>query len=158
MEASWSPQRHLLELVDEVLAWSSRVTQTLEPDERALFDSAIEEARKRQVPRLAADLERADPEDFEAAGFSYAQAISKTRSASISMDLVEAHPFRTRKGVTFDSELLAGALGAVKEVLQSAKNLSKWIEGITELVGVAGAAAQRANSLRKLLQRRRTRS
>jgi hypothetical protein len=161
----WDPGLHLLEFVNDVVNWADDLGVVLPEDERELLSAATVEARRSLFTALERDFTRlreTDPEAFEAAGFSQAQATFKTQVAREAMK--EAiRPARWRRRINWKGTLegLGTALDAIKEVLSSIESLSKWIEAAGEIVGVLGSgvrlAAEKSGLIAGYLKRRELR-
>ncbi len=142
--ADWSPTEDLIGFVEDVVAWTDPIGSTyLDRDQIAMLDAARVEIREVQVPAIRRELEQAGGEQLQAAGFSREQALFKMMMARRAMAATERRAqgrgpqlWRpTREG-------LESAVGAIKEVLGSISSLSKWIEAVSELVGVVGSGVK----------------
>jgi hypothetical protein len=108
-------------------------------EEGEAFAAAAKEIRAFQVERVKSDLRDTRVGEFEAAGFSPSQAEFKLIVAERAID--EALK-PSRRSETLLPRRVWRAVGKVKVVLSSIKSLSKWLEALDELVGMAGELAK----------------
>ena len=146
-EAVWNPAEHVLAFINDLVEWAGRMGAVhLTEEESALLAAATSEFDTTQLPQLRRELQRADRDDFDAAGFSESQAVFKTSVARRTMENAERRSRGFFRWLKRSGKALQVALDAVMEVLGSISSLSKWIEAAKELLGIVGSGIKSAGA------------
>jgi hypothetical protein len=126
----------------------------LDDEQVALLDDARWEIEGSQLRQFKDRLQSAEPESFEAAGFTKAQTAFKLDAARRDMDATarsakSGWPTLRRKVL----KALDFVVENIQTILGSLSSLSKWIEAASELVGVLASGVKAAVAEKGIIRR-----